>query len=104
MNCSEILNQLAGLCIDVLFLPQYKLPNVQLHPLTMSFLKNMCFQNNLFAETTLGEFAISLVHVISCEPVNVETESRNFSTLKRNMFTDGNKTSITVPIFLPTCI
>ena len=27
-------------------------------------------------------FAISLVLVISCEPVNVETESRNFSALE----------------------
>ena len=34
------------------------------------------------AETTLGEFAISLVLVISCEPVNVETESRKFSALE----------------------
>ena len=33
-------------------------------------------------ETTLGEFAISLVFVISCIPVDVETESRKFSTLK----------------------
>ena len=35
---SEIQNQLtgqSGLLIDVLFLPKYKLPNVQLHPLTM---------------------------------------------------------------------
>ena len=50
--------------------------------LTMSSLKNMCFQNNMCAETTLGEFAISLVLVILCEPVNVETESRNFSVLE----------------------
>ena len=56
------------------------------------------------AETTLGKFAISLVLVISCEPVNVETESKNFSALKRSMFTDGNKTIISVPVFLPTCI
>ena len=63
-------------------LPQYKLPNVKLRPLTMSSLKNMCFQNNMCTETTLEEFAISLVHVILCEPVNeeTETESRNFST------------------------
>ena len=65
---SEIQNQLSGLLIDVLFLPQYKLPNVQLRPLTMSSLKNMCFQNNtnviMCAETTLWEFAISLVPVI----------------------------------------
>ena len=31
------------------------------------------------AEATLWEFAISLVLVISCEPVKVESESRNFS-------------------------
>ena len=79
---SEIQIQLAGLLIDVLFLPQYKLPNVQLHPLTMLSLKNTCFQDNMCAETTLGEFAISLVLVILCEPVNVETESRNFSDLE----------------------
>ena len=79
---SEIQNQLAGLIIDVLILPQYKLPNVHLRPLTMSSLKNTCFQNNMCAETTIGEFAISLVLVISCEPVSVETESRNFSALE----------------------
>ena len=73
-------NQLAGLLIDVLFLPQYKLPKVQLRLLTMSSLKNTCFQNKMCADTTLGEFAICLVLVILCEPVNVETESRNFST------------------------
>ena len=28
------------------------------------------------------EFAISLVLVISCEPVNVENENRNFSALE----------------------
>ena len=78
---SEIQIQLAGLLIDVLFLHQLKLPNVQLLSLTISSLKNMCFQNNMFPETTLGEFAIRLFLVISCEPVNVETESRNFSDL-----------------------
>ena len=45
----------------------------------MSSLKNMCFQNNMRTETTHGEFAMSLVLVISCEPVNVETESMNIS-------------------------
>ena len=79
---SEIQNQLAWLLIDVLFLPQYELSNVQLRPLAMSSLKNMCFQNNMCTETTLGELAISLILVISCEPVNVETESRNFSDLE----------------------
>ena len=53
--------------IDVLFFPQYKLPNVQLRPLTMSSLKNTCFQNNMCAENTLREFATSLVLVILCE-------------------------------------
>ena len=42
-------------------------------------LKNMCFQNNMCAEAPLGEFAISLVLVILCKPVKVESESRNFS-------------------------
>ena len=46
-------------------------------------LKNMCFQNNMYAEATLGEFVISLVLVISCEPVKVESESRNFSGEQR---------------------
>ena len=72
----EIQNQLAGLLIDVFFLPQYKLPNVQLRPLTISHWRT---QNNICAEATLGEFAISLVLVISCEPVKVESESRKFS-------------------------
>ena len=80
--CSGIQNHLAGLLIDVLFLPQYKMPNAQLCPLTISSLNNTCFQNNMCTQTTLGEFAISLVLVISCEPVNVETESRNFSDLE----------------------
>ena len=47
----------------------------QLRPLTMSFLKKHVFR-------PLGEFAISLILVISCEPVNAETESRNFSALE----------------------
>ena len=46
----------------------------QLRPLTMSSLKNTCFQSNMYAEITLREFAISLVFVNSCEPVNIETE------------------------------
>ena len=57
-------------------------PNVQLHPLTMFSLKNTCFQNNMCAETTLREFAIRLVLIVLCEPVNVETESRNFWDLE----------------------
>ena len=61
------------LLINVLFLPQLKLPNIQLRPLTMSSLKNMCFQNDMCSETTLEEFAIRFVPVISCEAVNVET-------------------------------
>ena len=35
------------------------------------------------AEVTLGEFAISLVLVISCEPVKVDSESRNISEEQR---------------------
>ena len=79
---SEIQNQLARLRIDVLLLPHYKLPNVQLRPLNKSTLTNTCFQNNMCAEITIGELAISLVLVISYEPVNVETESRNVSTFE----------------------
>ena len=54
-------------------------------------------------ETTLGEFAISLVLVISLEPVNVETESRNFSALEAQRVYRC-KTIIPVPIFLHTCM
>ena len=43
-----------------------------------------CFQDSMCAETTLREFAVSLVLVILCEPVNVETESRNCSALEAN--------------------
>ena len=77
--CSEIQNQLAGMLTDVLFLPQYKLPNgrLRLHQL------NTCFQNNMCAEATLGEIAISLILVISCEPVKIESESRKFLEEKR---------------------
>ena len=42
----------------------------------------MCFQKNMCAETTLEEFAIRLVLVVLCEPVIVETESRNFFDLE----------------------
>ena len=67
--------------------------------------KNMCFQNNMCTETTLREFSISLVLDISCESVNVVTESRSFSAFEKcRVFTDGNKTIISLPIFLPTCI
>ena len=48
----------------------------------MFSLKNTCFQNNMCAETTLRELAIRLILVILCEPVNVETESRNISDLE----------------------
>ena len=89
--------------LDVLVLPQ--LPNscvpLPCHPLRMCAFRVTC------AETPLGEFAISLVLVISCEPVNVETESMNFSSLEVQrvaMFTDGNKSIIPVPIFLPMCL
>ena len=86
--------------MDVLFLPQQKLPNVQLRPLNMSSLKNMCFQKNTCVETTLREFAIKLVLVILCEPDNVEAESRNFSDLEVQRV----YTIIPVPLFLPTYI
>ena len=80
----EIQNQLAGLLTDILFLPQYKLSNVWLPPLNMS-LKTTRFQNNMCAEATLGEFAICLGLVISCEPVKVESERRNFSNVYKNI-------------------
>ena len=41
------------------------------------------------AEATLGEFAISLVLVISCVPVKVESEVE--ISRKSRAFTDGNK-------------
>ena len=49
---SEIQIQLAGLLIDDLFLPQHRnYPIFSCVPLiTMSSLKNTCFQNNLCAE------------------------------------------------------
>ena len=79
---SEIQNQLAGLRINDLLLPHYKLPNVQLRPLNKSTLTDTCFQNNMCAEITLRELAISLGLVISYEPVNVETESKNVLTFE----------------------
>ena len=42
-------------------------------------LRNTGFQKNLYA---VGELTIGLVLVISCEPVKVETESKNFSALE----------------------
>ena len=50
----------------------FSIDHVHLRPLTMSSLKNTCFQN-MCAESTLGELAISLVLVILCDPVNIET-------------------------------
>ena len=72
----------------------------QLRPLTMSSVKKTCFQNNLCAETALGEFAISLVLVISCEAIKVETESRNFSALEVQLVFG----CISIPILVPACI
>ena len=79
---SEIQNHPTGLLIDVLFLLQYKLLDSCV-PLSCLPWRNTCFQNNMCAETTLWEFASSLFLrlVISCEPVSVKTESRNFSVL-----------------------
>ena len=67
------LNQPARLHIILdLFLIQTPL---QLRPLAIIFpLKNMCFKINY----SWGVIAISLVRVISCEPVRVETENMNF--------------------------
>ena len=56
-------------------------------------------------EATLEEYAISLVLVISCEPVKVESESRNFSEEQRVYRWQLKQASgFPVPIFLPTCI
>ena len=56
------------------------------------------------AETILGEFAqgvcYQIGHCILCEPVNVETESRDFSDLEAELVYKWQY----VPIFLPTCI
>ena len=57
----------------------------------------------------MEEFAICWVLFILCEPVNVETESRNFLALERQhvyklSMSGGNETDIPVPIFWPTCI
>ena len=61
----------------------------------------MCFQNNMCAESTLSEFVISLALVNTCEPVNEETESRNFSDLEVQplQMAIKKKTIIPVPIF-----
>ena len=64
-------------------------------------LKNMCFQNNMCAEATLGEFAISLVLVISCEPVKVESEIGN--SQKKSAFADGNKNNHRDSLFQYYC-
>ena len=50
-------------------------------------LEEHVFSEYIWPKATLREFAISLVLVNSCEPVKVESESRNFSS----EFTDGNK-------------
>ena len=55
-------------------LPQYKSP-------TVAFSYHV-FLEETYVFRTLGEFAISLILVISCEPVNVEIENRNFSALE----------------------
>ena len=65
----------------------------------------MCFQKNL---CSVGESAISLVLVISCEQVKVETESMNFSTLEAQRvyklsISGWNETGIPAPIFWTTC-
>ena len=59
----------------------------------------------MYAEVTLGVFAISLVLVISCEPVKVESERRNFLE-EQHLYRSAIKQSFgfLVPIFLPTCI
>ena len=48
------------------------------------------------AKVTLGEFAVSLVLVISCEPVKVESESRNFSE-EQHILPIAIKTIIGIP-------
>ena len=62
------------------------------------------FQNNMCTETTLGEFAISLVLVkFRLNQSMLKLKEGISGLLKGNVFTDGNKTSVPVPIFLPTC-
>ena len=68
-------------------------------------------EEHMFSEELciVREFAIGLVLVISCEPVKVEKESRNFSALEAQhvyklSMSGGNETGIPVPIFWPTCI
>ena len=67
-------------CLLMFYFASIQTP-LQLPPLTMSSLKNTCFQN-MCAETTLEESAISLVLVILCVPISVEAECRNFSALE----------------------
>ena len=61
----------AGLLINVLFLHHYK----QLHPFTMSSLKNMSFNHSRGVCYQFGPCKL-------CEQVNAETRSRNFSALE----------------------
>ena len=67
-------NQLAEMLTDVF-------ASIQT-PKHVSLKSNTCFQNNMCAEATLGELAISFVLLISCEPVKVESE-RNLSEVQR---------------------
>ena len=92
--CFSYPNQPARLFINVLFLSQYKLRNRTLHSLAKSSLKNTCLQKSLCANTTVREFADTLVLAISCEPV--ENESRNFSAqnVYKLFMSDGNETCI----------
>ena len=74
---SVIHNQPAGLLVYIYFYLNTNSPTV-VPPTVISSLEEHYFQKNLFAETAVGEFAIGWDRVIMCEPVRVETVSRNF--------------------------
>ena len=59
-----------------------KFPMLGCIPLTC-LLEEQVFENNMCAGATLREFAISLIPVISYEPVKVDCGSRNFSEEQR---------------------
>ena len=77
---SEIQNQLAGMLIYVL-IASIETPQCSVASPYHVFLEEH-FYRTICAQGPLSESLLSIwLFVISCEPVNVEIESRNFSDL-----------------------
>ena len=74
---SEIQIQLAGLLLNVLFLPQLETPQCSVASPYHVFLEEHVF-SIISAQRPLPGSLLTIL----CEPVNVETESRNFSDLE----------------------